>query len=183
MSRYQHGYFWPSLTTLPYRSFLLAGLPSYIQYRHRAAVCMFELDIQLLLVPVKYRNTSPTSSSLLLQQCPACLVRLILIVFVTKTLWPIKAMLNLVLDVWILRINGHDRLVRSGNYCCSSIRVASVNGNKNSHQKITITHTQTTCVLIKDYYWIGSYSCMIGIIGTIKEINSFKNSYLKLYNC
>ena len=52
---------------------------------------------------------------------------------------------NLVLDVWILWINGQDRLVRLGNYCCSSIRVASVDENKNNHRKITMTHTQTTC--------------------------------------
>ena len=52
---------------------------------------------------------------------------------------------NLVLDVWILRINGQNRLVRSGNYCCSSIRVASMDENKNSHRKIIMTHTQTTC--------------------------------------
>ena len=30
-------------------------------------------------------------------------------------------------------------------YCCSSIRVASVDENKNSHRKITMTHNQTTC--------------------------------------
>ena len=35
-------------------------------------------------------------------------------------------------------------LVRSGNYCCSSIRVVSIEENKNSHRKITMTHTQTT---------------------------------------
>ena len=36
--------------------------------------------------------------------------------------------------------------VRSGNYCCSSIRVAFMDENKNSHRKITMTHTQTTCI-------------------------------------
>ena len=36
--------------------------------------------------------------------------------------------------------------VRSGNYCCSSIRVASIDENKNSHRKITMTHTQTTYI-------------------------------------
>ena len=35
-----------------------------------------------------HRSTSITSSSLLLQQCPACLVRLILIVFATGRGWP-----------------------------------------------------------------------------------------------
>ena len=34
--------------------------------------------------------------------------------------------------------------VRSGSYCCSSIRVASIDANKNSHRKITMIHTQTT---------------------------------------
>ena len=36
--------------------------------------------------------------------------------------------------------------VRSGNYCCSSIRVASINKNKNSHRKITVTHTQNAYI-------------------------------------
>ena len=43
--------------------------------------------------------------------------------------------------------------VRSGNYCCSSIRVASIDENenlkkekKNSHRMITITYTQTTYI-------------------------------------
>ena len=49
----QQGYFLPSLATPPYRPLPLAGLPGYIQYRHRAAVCMLELDVLPLLVPVK----------------------------------------------------------------------------------------------------------------------------------
>ena len=49
MSHYQHGYFWPSLATPPYRPLLLAGP----QYRHRAAVCKFEQDVLPLLVHVK----------------------------------------------------------------------------------------------------------------------------------
>ena len=53
MSRYQHGYLWPSLTTPPYRLLLLAGFPGYIHYLHRAAVCMFDLDVLPLLVAVK----------------------------------------------------------------------------------------------------------------------------------
>ena len=36
--------------------------------------------------------------------------------------------------------------VRSGNYCCSSIRVASIDENKNRNQKITMTHIQTTYI-------------------------------------
>ena len=49
MSRHQHGYPWPSLATSSYRSSPLAGLQGYISYPHRAAVCMFELVILLLL--------------------------------------------------------------------------------------------------------------------------------------
>ena len=52
---------------------------------------------------------------------------------------------NQVVSIWILWFNGQDQIVRLGNYCCSSIRVASIDENKNSHQKITMTHTQTTC--------------------------------------
>ena len=51
---------------------------------HRAAVCIFELVSSLLLghnVGV-HGSTSLRSSSLLLQQCPACLIRLTWIVFV-----------------------------------------------------------------------------------------------------
>ena len=36
--------------------------------------------------------------------------------------------------------------VRSGNYCCSSIRVASIDENKSSHRKITMTRTQNTYI-------------------------------------
>ena len=52
---------------------------------------------------------------------------------------------NQVVGVWILRFNGQDRIVRSGKYGCSSIRVASVDENKNNHRKITLTHIQITC--------------------------------------
>ena len=52
---------------------------------------------------------------------------------------------NMALGIWTLQFFGQDRLVRSGNYCCSSIRVASIDENENSHWKITMTHTQTTC--------------------------------------
>ena len=49
MLHHQHGYPWPSLTTPPYRPLLLAGPQGYIPYRHRAAVCKFELVILPLL--------------------------------------------------------------------------------------------------------------------------------------
>ena len=60
----QHGYPWPSLATPPYHSSFLAGLQGYIPYPHKAAACMFELAVQLLLgqyVGV-YRSTSLMSS-------------------------------------------------------------------------------------------------------------------------
>ena len=41
--------------------------------------------------------------------------------------------------------SGPDQIVRTGNYCCSSITVASIDENKNSHRKISVIHTQTTC--------------------------------------
>ena len=49
------------------------------------------------------------------------------------------------LGVWTLRFLRQDRLVRSENYCCPSVRVASIDENKIRHGKITKTHTQTTC--------------------------------------
>ena len=45
----QHGYPRPSLATSPYRSSPLVGLQGYIPYPHRAAVCMFDLAVLLLL--------------------------------------------------------------------------------------------------------------------------------------
>ena len=79
-----------SLATSPYHSSLLAGLPGYIPYPHIAAVCMFELVVLLLLRHMRgvHRNTSLMSSSLLLQQCPACLVRLTCVAFLTGDRWP-----------------------------------------------------------------------------------------------
>ena len=50
---------------LPYRPLLPAGLQSYIPYRHRAAVCRFELVVLPLLVHVKEYtgvHTSPVVS-------------------------------------------------------------------------------------------------------------------------
>ena len=61
-----------------------------------------------------------------------------------QNLWRFNAVTNQVLGVSILRFNGQDQIVRSVNYCCSSIRVASVDENKNSHRKISLTITQTT---------------------------------------
>ena len=77
----QHKYPWPSLTPLPYRPLLPAGPQGYIPYWHRAAVCRFELVVLPLLTHVKW-PTSLMSLYQFLQQRPACLVHLILIVSV-----------------------------------------------------------------------------------------------------
>ena len=54
-----------------------------------AAVCMFELVVLLLLGHMRGSiGISLMSSSLLLQQCPACLVHLTCIVFVMGGRWP-----------------------------------------------------------------------------------------------
>ena len=53
MSRHQHGYPLPSLAIPLYHPLLLAGLQEYIPYRHRAAVCRFELVVLPLLDHVK----------------------------------------------------------------------------------------------------------------------------------
>ena len=53
MSHHQHGYPWPFLAALFYCPLLLAGLQGFILYRHRAAVCWFELVILPLLVRKK----------------------------------------------------------------------------------------------------------------------------------
>ena len=90
MSCHQNGYPWPSLATPPYRSSLPAVPQGYNPYPHRAAVYRSELVALLLLGHVKgvHRSTSLMSSSLLLQQCAASLVRLTLIVFVMGSRWP-----------------------------------------------------------------------------------------------
>ena len=90
MSYRQHGYPWPSHATSPYHSSLLAGLQGYIPYPHIAAVCMFQAGRPAFAWPYAgvHRSTSLMSSSLLLQQCPACLVRLNCIVFAMWSKWP-----------------------------------------------------------------------------------------------
>ena len=59
-------------------------------YPHIAAECTFVLVVLLLRGPCVgiHKSTSLMSSSLLLQQCPACLVRLTWIVFVIGGRWP-----------------------------------------------------------------------------------------------
>ena len=49
-----------------------------------------------------------------------------------QTLWRVNAMTNQVLGIQILRDNGQDQIIRSGNCYCSSISVASIDENKNT---------------------------------------------------
>ena len=87
----QHGYPWPSLATSPYRSSPLAGLKGYIPPVSSHSCCMYVRAGRPAFgrpyVGV-HRNTSLIISSLLLQQCPPCLVRLTWIVFVMGGRWP-----------------------------------------------------------------------------------------------
>ena len=80
----------PLSPLLPIRSSPPAGLQSYIMYPHIAVVCMFKLVVLLLLSHMwgVHRSTSLMSSSLLLQQCPACLVCLTWRVFMMRGRWP-----------------------------------------------------------------------------------------------
>ena len=84
---------WISLTLSchSYLSSIASGRSSgYIPYRYRA-VCMQVLAGRpafARLCEVVHRSMSLMSSSLLLQQCPACLVRLTWIVFVMGVRWP-----------------------------------------------------------------------------------------------
>ena len=86
MSCRSHGYPWPSLATSPYHSSLLAGLQGYIPYPHIAAVCMFKLVVLLWLGHM--RGSIGVHHWWVLQQCPACMVRLACIVFETGGSWP-----------------------------------------------------------------------------------------------
>ena len=70
-------------------SFIASGRSSsYIPYPHIAAVCMFVLVVLLLLGHMWGSIGVPMSLSLLLQQCPACLVHLTWIIFMMGGRWP-----------------------------------------------------------------------------------------------
>ena len=79
----------PARISLTFSS-LPAGPQGYTPYPHRATVCRCELVTLPFLGHVVgvHWSTWLMSSSLLLQQCPACLVRQTLIVFVMGGRWP-----------------------------------------------------------------------------------------------
>ena len=76
-SHCQHRSPWPSLATRLYRPSISGSPPGHIPYRHKAT------GHPTFARPCEevHRSTSLMNSSLLLQQCPACLVHLIWIVF------------------------------------------------------------------------------------------------------
>ena len=82
------GYPWPSLATL---SFIASDRCSGLHPVSSQSCCMYvragRLAFARPYVGV-HRSTSLMSSSLLLQQCPACLVCLTWIVFVIEGRWP-----------------------------------------------------------------------------------------------
>ena len=90
----RHRYPWPSLATFPYCPSPLVGLQSHIPYPHS---CWMYVQAGRPAFARPYvgvhRSTSLMSSSLLLQQCPACLVRLTWIVFVMGGRWPFSCCL------------------------------------------------------------------------------------------
>ena len=79
MSCREHGLPGLSLSIRLYCPSHSAGPLDYILYLYRAVVDRFRPDVQHLLRPCEgvHRRTSLMSLPLLLQQCPACLVRLI----------------------------------------------------------------------------------------------------------
>ena len=66
MAGYKCGYSCPSFATPLFSSLLSADRQVYISYRHRAAVCRFELDVLPLHIHVKgfHRSISLITSSL-----------------------------------------------------------------------------------------------------------------------
>ena len=76
------------------------------------------------------------------------------------------------------------RSISSGNYCCSSIRMASVDENKNSPRKITMTHTQATCLnlIALSAGEKGACPAEVGDLGTVFEKSSLELKQ-KLLKC
>ena len=88
---------------------------------------------------------------------------------------------NQVLGAWILQFNGNDQIVRLGNYCCLSIRVVSIDENKNSHRRIIMTHTQTTssnCIALRTVNKTLLHSVEWAAAGIGLHVNAHKTEYI-----
>ena len=90
LSCYHHRYPWPSLVTPPYRSSLPGRSSGLHPVSSQSSCILVRGGRPVFARPCEevHRSTSLMSSSLLLQQCPACLVRLTWIVFVMGGKWP-----------------------------------------------------------------------------------------------
>ena len=90
ISCHRHGYPWPSLATSPYRSSPLAGLQGLHPVSSNSCSMYVRAGRPAFARPYVgiHKSTSLMSSSLLLQQCPAYLVRLTWIVFMMGGRWP-----------------------------------------------------------------------------------------------
>ena len=75
--------------------------------------------------------------------------------------------------------------VRSGNYYCSSIRVASIDENKNSHRKITMTHTQPTYInrIALRVGKKGACPAEVGALASVFEKSATELKQQKLLKC
>ena len=84
-----------------------------------------------------------------------------------------------------LTVHQPGSLVRWGNYCCLSIRVASMDENKNSHRKITMTHTQTTCIngIALPAGKNGAYPTEVGVLTSVFEKSVTELKQQKLLKC
>ena len=75
--------------------------------------------------------------------------------------------------------------VWSGNYCCLSIRVVSIDENKHSHRKITMTHTQTTYInrIALRAGKKGARPAEFGALASVFEKSATKLKQQKLLKC
>ena len=109
---------WLSLAIRLYHPSLTAGSYDYIMCLYRAVVDRFYL---LRWCQVVYRRTSLMHSFLLLQQCPACLVRQIWMVLEMGSWWPYSCCfvgswfevcsiwLSCAIPVFLYRLSHHHR--------------------------------------------------------------------------
>ena len=90
MSCHQHGSPWPSPTTPLSRPSLSIGFQSYPPVSVKSCCMKVLARRPAFCRPCEevHRNTSLMSSSLILQQCPACVVLLTWAVFVMGIKWP-----------------------------------------------------------------------------------------------
>ena len=75
--------------------------------------------------------------------------------------------------------------VRSSNYCCSSVRVAYTDENKNRHRKRIMTHTQNTyinCIALRAGKK-GAHPAEIGTLASMFEKSVTELKQQKLLKC